>query len=140
MSRTMTSTRKPAPAFSACCTRCHAHMGLGAPEQLCGACQRSAAAQPVGLTLSEWRRFSELCRLYWGDGKIRSLLLAQNGTAEGYRPTLRTRMPDKRFTIDWTDSELATQRATCLLLVELANLYDRAQASRQDARRALRSS
>lgn len=136
------STKSPrrTSSISLYCCGCAQHMGQGPSTQLCGACLRQKAGQPVALALSEWRRFAQLCRLYWGDGKIRSLLLAQNGTPEGYRPTLRTNMPDRRFTVDWTDAETAHQRETCALLVELANLYDRAQASRGDARRACRSS
>lgn len=119
------------------CGRCTLHIGNGTQTRLCGVCCRVAADLPVRLTSRELMRLARLVKRHWGDGKLRSLLFAQNGTPEGYRPALVCRPVDVlRFS--YTDAELRAHRRDCEERAELAELYDRAQGARGDARRAVR--
>ena len=121
-----TSTRKHArstarrPPRYPHCRICQRHIGWGA--DICGAC-----STPTPLSMRELMRLARLVRLHWGDGRVRTLLRGDGG----YRPTLITVPIIRRFVE--LDRSLYQERA------ELADLYDRAQASRGDERRAVRT-
>lgn len=120
------------------CAQCGLHIGNGSQTGVCGVCHRLINDQPARLSVRELVRLARLVKRHWGDGQIRSLLFAQNGTPEGYRPALVCR-PIAVLRFSYTDAELRAHSRDCEERTELANLYDRAQGARGDARRAVRT-
>ena len=120
------------------CAQCGLHIGNGSQTGVCGVCRRVVGDLPVRLSVCELVRLARLVRRHWGDGKLRSLLFAQNGTPQGYRPALVCR-PVAMLRFSYTDAELRAHRRDCEERADLADLYDRAQGARGDARRAVRT-
>lgn len=104
------------------CVSCGAHIGWHAPASMCGACRN-----PSPLTRRDMRQMRKLTISHWGNGSIRSLVQAQGG----YRPALVVKKDDLALFCA-ASVEMCRQRA------ELADYYDRMQASRNDPRRACR--
>lgn len=120
-------TSKTAPKFfPPFCASCGAHVGFSVSR--CGAC-----AKPKALDRSELRAFKRLVKRHWGNGLIRSLVRSPLG----YRPCLVTEMP--RHAASWSKEERMQVSQACTERAQLANLYDRFQASHGDSRRAVRS-
>ena len=115
-----------------CCV-CGLHIGNGAVIKVCGACSRRRNGQKARLSRPELARFARLARKHW-TGTARELLTAPGG----YRPTLYTLPHTAASRPMWSDAELRQFRVNCAEREQLANLYDRAQASRGDDRRACR--
>lgn len=101
---------------------------------LCGACRKTLDAERVALNLAELRELFRLTRKHWGSGKPRDLLYAPRG----YRPCLIVK-PTDRDRANRTPDEQKALVAECAERARLADLYDRAQATRGDARRAART-
>ena len=115
------------------CGVCGLHMGNGAVVKVCGACARRRKGQKATLCMAELTRFARLARKHW-TGTARELLTAPGG----YRPTLYTLPHSAASRPLWSDAELKQFKADCREREQLANLYDRIQATRADARRACR--
>jgi hypothetical protein len=81
----------------------------------------------------ELREFLRLIRKHWGSGKARDLIYAPNH----YRPCLVVK-PTDRDRAGRTPDEQKALVAECAERALLADLYDRAQATRGDSRRAAR--
>lgn len=101
---------------------------------VCGACRRVQASERVALNLSELRELFKLTRKHWGSGKPRELLYAPGG----YRPCLIVK-PTDRDRAGRTPDEQKALITECAERARLADLYDRAQATRGDKRRAARA-
>ncbi|MFO0655396.1 MAG: hypothetical protein U0787_09985 [Polyangia bacterium] len=86
------------------------------------------------MSLVELREMSKLCKKHWGDGSIRSLLIGRGG----YRPTLMVRV-EERHKRTLHLHELRDLKRDCAERARLADLYDKAQSARGDARRAERA-
>ena len=115
------------------CILCGLHIGSAAVVKVCGACARRRRGQRASLSMAELTRFARLARKHW-TGSARELLTAPGG----YRPTLYTLPHTALSRPRWSDAELRQFKADCREREQLANLYDRAQASRGDGRRACR--
>jgi hypothetical protein len=101
---------------------------------VCGACRRVLDSERVALNLSELRELFKLTRKHWGSGKPRELIYAPGG----YRPCFIVK-PTDRDRAGRTPDEQKALIAECVERARLADLYDRAQATRGDKRRAVRA-
>lgn len=112
------------------CEKCGAHIGL---EKVCGACKRLRKRQGIPLTMAELMRFGRLAQKHWYGGRPRDLVRHAS-----YRPnfvvTIPAYMPSIASSVD-----VKGMISECSERGELADLYDRIQCSRGDARRACRS-
>jgi len=91
---------------------------------------------PRKLTLRDYRRATELTRECTGFDSFAALLTAQSPSPAGYRPVLYTQ--ERRVRRPYSAEQLQAQHHTFRRNAELADLYDRAQLDRGDARRAVR--
>ena len=97
---------------------------------VCGACR----VERIPLSLSELRELFKLTRKHWGSGKPRDLIYAPGG----YRPCFIVK-PTDRDRAGRTLDEQKALIAECEERARLADLYDRAQATRGDKRRSARA-
>ena len=112
------------------CSNCGLDIGTTA-RHLCGACKR-ARTGPVALSLPELRRFVRLCRSLWTGGTPREL-----ATSAGFRPCFAGATADPQPYRTW-QARLESYEKEAASREELADYYDRLQASAGRPRRALR--
>ena len=112
------------------CSVCGLDIGTTA-RHLCGACKR-ARTGPVALSLPELRRFVRLCRALWTGGTPREL-----ATSAGFRPCFAGAVADRQPYRTW-QARLESYEKEAANQEELADYYDRLQASAGRPRRALR--
>lgn len=112
------------------CKYCAAMVFTGA---LCG-CRKTLDFDRVAPSMAELRELFRLTRKHWGSGKARDLIYAPGG----YRPCFVVK-PTDRDRAGRTPDEQKALMAECAERARLADLYDRAQATRGDARRAART-
>lgn len=92
----------------------------------------------IRLTLSEYRRATVLTRDCTAFCSFAALLTAQTAGAGGYRPVFWVHERPGGWRKPSSPQERLLETAERRRRMELAELYDRAQLARGDARRAVR--
>lgn len=104
---------------------------------VCGACRRVQDSERVALNLSELRELFKLTRKHWG---IQQSAIELLRAPASYRPCFVVKPVDRDGAgRTLTPEEQQALITECAERARLADLYDRAQATRGDKRRAARA-